>query len=334
MDASDQALLSKFRGAVLGSAVADALAFPYQHYSRGFLRSIAHPLAMEMADHHAGFHPRGQWSDETQCLLATIRAIAEDGAVHAASIASRLVSLRHDQLLVEPEPSLGRALDILASGDVSVSDAGLEPGHAEAAPAARAIAIGLWQHERPEELARDTDTSTRITHRDPRSLATAAAIAAGIAVNVSADELMLGEFLDAVAGAAGRHDPLLAEAVLDFPRVLSLSEDRALRHFDSLSPDDRYPPSPDGMGTYCIPVLLAALYYFLKAPYRYEVVVERCLRVGGRIDTLAFLAGSLSGALGGESAIPGHLVTGLFHAEEISVLADDLFARAAARNGP
>ena len=331
MDPLDRSRLSRFRGAVLGAAVADALAFPYQHYSRTFLRSLAHSLVERMADHHAVFHPRGQWSDDTQSLLAAARAVSEDGAVHAAGISARIVALRRDQLLIEPEPSLVRALDLIAEGHLAPEEAGLGPGHAEASAAPRAVAIGLWDHDRLESLPDDVDACTRITHRDPRALAVASAVASGIAVAVATEELMLGEFLDRVAAAAGRHDPVIAEALLDFPRVLSLSEDRALRHFESVSPDDRYPASPDGVGAYCVPVLLSAIYYFLKAPYRYEKVVDRCLRVGGRIDTPAFLAAALSGALVGEEGLPAHLVEGLFHAGEILAAADDLFGRAAAR---
>ena len=331
MDPLDLNRLSRFRGAVLGAAVADALAFPYQHYSRTFLRSLAHSIAERMADHHTVFHPRGQWSDDTQSLLATARALSEDGAVNAAGICARLVALRRDQLLIEPEPSLVRALDLIADGHLGLEEAGLGPGHAEAVAAPRAVVIGLWDHDRLDALPADVDACTRITHRDPRALAVASAVAAGIAVTVATEELMLGEFLDRVAAAAGRHDPVIAEAVLDFPRILSLSEDRALRHFEAISPDDRYPASADGIGAYCVPVLFSAIYYFLKAPYRYEKVVERCLRVGGRIDTPAFLAAAWSGALVGEEELPAHLVEGLFHSAEIIAAADDLFARTAAR---
>ena len=331
MDPLDQDRLSRFRGAVLGAALADALAFPYQHYSRTFLRSLAHSLVERMADHHKVFHPRGQWTDDTQSLLAAARAISDDGAVNAAGISARLVALRRDQLLIEPEPSLVRALDLIADGHLAPEEAGLGPGHAEAVPAPRAVAVGLWDHDRPDAIPEDVDACTRITHRDPRALAAASAVAAGIAVTVATEELMLGEFLDRVAAAAGRHDPVIAEAMLDFPRVLSLSEDRALRHFEAISPDDRYPASADGIGAYCVPVLLSAIYYFLKSPYRYEKVVERCLRVGGRIDTPAFLAAALSGSLVGEEGLPAHLVEGVFHSAEIISAADDLFARAAAR---
>jgi ADP-ribosylglycohydrolase len=327
MPSTELNLRSRFRGAVLGAAVADALAFPYQHYSRAFLRSLAQPLTADFAGHASLFYPRGQYTDETQSLLAAIHSIVESGGVSPEALAGRLITLWRDQLLIDPEPTTTRALEALAKGRADLAEAGLEPGSAEAHPAARAVAIGLWDHADPERLCADAAASTRLTHRDPRCAASAAAVAAAVACNIESDEILLGRFLDRTAGAAARFDAALAEAILDFPRVLSLSEDRALRRFESLRPDDHHPPSAEGLGSYCLPVTLAALYYFLKSPYGYEGAVERCLRAGGDMGTAAFLAGAMSGALLGEAGIPERLAADLFNAREIGAAAAEIAAR-------
>jgi ADP-ribosylglycohydrolase len=326
MPSTELKLRSRFRGAVLGAAAADALAFPYQHYSRGFLRSLVLPLTQDFADPVNSFHPRGQYTDETQSLLAAIRSIADSGEVSPEAMAGRLITLWRDQLLVDPEPTTLRALEALARGK-AILEAGLEPGLAEAHPAARAVAIGLWHGANLDRLCAGVEASTRLTHRDPRSAACAAAIAAAVAANVETEEIILGCFLDRTAAAAARFHVGLGEAILDFPRVLSLSEDRALRHFEALEPDDRYPPSAHGLGTYCLPVTLAALYYFLRSPHEYEGAVEGCLRTGGDMGTAAFLAGAVSGALLGEESIPPQLLSGLANASEIRAAADELAAR-------
>jgi ADP-ribosylglycohydrolase len=320
-------LRSRFRGTVLGAAVADALAFPYQHYSRRFLRSLVEPLTQEFAEHASSFHPRGQYTDETQTLLATIHSVVELGAVNAEAMAGWLITLWRDQLLVDPEPTTTRALELLAKGKVAAGQAGLEPGVAEAHPAARAVAVALWDFADFERLCTDVEISTRLTHRDPRCAASSAAVAAAVASNIESEEIILGQFLDRTAAAAGRFDAVLGEAILDFPRVLSLSEDRALRHFESLCPDDRYPPSTDGIGSYCVPVTLTALYYFLKSPYLYEGAVEGCLRIGGSIGTAAFLAGAMSGSLLGEDEIPKRLLSTLFNAGEIGAAAVEIASK-------
>ena len=327
MPSTEQNLRSRFRGTVLGAAVADALAFPYQHDSRRFLRSLVQPLTEEFAEHASSFHPRGQYTDETQTLIATIHSIVELGGVSAEAMAGWLITLWRDQLLVDPEPTTMRALELLAKGKAAAGEAGLEPGIAEAHPTARAVAVALWDHADFEMLCVDAEISTRLTHRDPRCIASCAAVAAAVASNIESEEIILGRFLDQAATAAGKFDAEMGEAILDFPRVLSLSEDRALRHFESLCPDDRYPSSPDGIGSYCLPVTMTALYYFLKSPKEYAGAVEGCLRVGGNMGTAAFLAGALSGSLLGESGVPEHLVSTLFNAGEIGGAAVEIASR-------
>jgi ADP-ribosylglycohydrolase len=326
MENHDLNLLSRFRGAILGGAVADALALPYQHYSRAFLRSLATPIAGQFGTHHSGFYPLGQYTDETQTMLCVLASILEAGEVSEEAMASRLASLGRDQLLVEPESSIAEALNRLQEGSSGWQKAGLEPGRAEAAPAARVLPVALWDHEDFDVLCKDAEACARITHKDPRSIASALAVAGAIASNVQTEELVLGNFLDRVSDAAGRFDSALKEAVLDFPRVLSLSEQRALRHFESLSPDDRYPATDEGLSGYSIPTVSVALYYFLKSPYSYEKTVESCLRLGGQIDTPAFLAGAISGALLGENGIPAKLTEELLNAGDIALRADQLYS--------
>jgi ADP-ribosylglycohydrolase len=324
METNESTLLARFRGTILGSAAADALAFPYQHYSRAFLRSLAVPLTQEYAVHHSGFYPRGQYTCETQQMLAVLESIVETGGVSGEAMASHLIPLWRDNVLVERDRSISLAMERLLTGGLDWERSGLEPGHAEADPVSRVPAVALWDHQDMDAMYEHVAVSTRITHRDPRVLACAAATAAAIASNAQTEELILGAFLDRVSGAASRYDPVVAEACLDFPRILSLSEYRALRHFESICPDDRYAATEDGLDEYCIPVILTALYYFLRSPYRYEKVIDSCLRVGGRITTSAFLAGAICGALVGETGIPQHLSEGILNVSELATAANDL----------
>ncbi|MBI4601546.1 MAG: ADP-ribosylglycohydrolase family protein [Planctomycetes bacterium] len=323
MEGPENVTLQRFRGAVLGAAVADALALPYEHYSRAFLRSVALPLVHEIRPRAGGLHPRGQYSSETQEMLAVLDSILETGDVAGEAMASHLVPLWRDSTIVDGDPTSARAMERLARGLATWEDSGLE-GHAEAAPLGRVLAIGLWHHDSAGELCEAAACAVRITHRDPRVAAAAAAAAQAIAFNVRTEELVLGEFLDRVAEAARRHDGLLGEAILDFPRTLSVSEARALRHFESIAPDDRYPAGDEGLSEHCIPAVLTALYYFLKHPYAYEQAVEGCLRCGGRLDTPAFLAGAFCGALVGESGVPARLAEEVLGAPDIAARADAL----------
>jgi ADP-ribosylglycohydrolase len=317
-------LSSRFRGAVLGAAIGDALAFPYQHHSRRFLRSLASSLTEEYTSHHSRFHPRGQHGYPTQILLATTEAIVAERTPNPEVVVDRLIPLWRENLLVEREESTTEAMTPVVRGLVDWRDGALGIGRAEAAPLVRVVPVALWDHKDVESLAANAGALTRITHSDLRVAACGAAAAAAIGGNLLVDELKLGEFLDRVAAAASRFEPAIAEALLDFPRILSQSEYRATRLLAALCPDSRYPASEDGLTEYCVPVLFTAIYQFLRSPYAYERVVESCVRLGGRTDVAAFLAGSMCGALVGLEDLPERLVGTLAHAERIHATTTDL----------
>ena len=74
------------------------------------------------------------------------------------------------------------------------------------------------------------------------------------------------------------------------------------------------------------PTVLASLYAFLKSPGDYVATVDCALRVGGDVDTVAAIAGAISGAHNGVGAIPGTLVRGVKDSAEILDLGARLFA--------
>jgi ADP-ribosylglycohydrolase len=324
--ASPRRLRSRFRGALLGGAVGDALAFPYQHYSRAFMRSLPRPLTREFATHHSGFFPAGQTSDDTQMMTAVVEAIIDETDITADAVVGRLLPLWRENLLVERDESSAEAMRRIVDGSAHWTESGLGPGRAEMAPLSRVVGLALWRHHDLDRLAEDVEAVTRITHTDPRVVACAAAAAAAIATNVESSQLVLGPFLDNVSRAAARFDAGLGEALLDLPRVLCMTEHRALRHVEAIRPDESYPPDDEGLGLYCVPALWTALYYTLKSPYRWERGVESCLVAGGHIDTPALLAGAMIGALVGEHGVPKALADALLDATQIRDTADRLLA--------
>ena len=323
-EATEKDQASRFRGAVLGAAIGDALAFPYQHYSRSFLRSISSPLTAEFVDPPSSFHPRGQYGPATQLMLATLASVNEAGDVSGESMANHMLPLWRDNLFVRSEESTAEAMGRLAKGQAEWHESGHESGRAEAAPLARAVVIGLWDHGEMDRIPQDVETVVRVTHRDPRALACGAMVAAAVASNVQSSQLHLGEFLDRVAAAASSFDTALHDAILDLPRILSQTEARALRYLESFCSDSRYPHTEDGLGEYCIPTAMTAIYYFLRAPYQFEKALDSCLRLGGHIDSVTFLAGALSGALVGDAGLPQSLIEGLLNSREITAAAEQL----------
>jgi poly(ADP-ribose) glycohydrolase ARH3 len=74
-----------------------------------------------------------------------------------------------------------------------------------------------------------------------------------------------------------------------------------------------------------------ALYCFLRHPHSYAEVIHQAVFIGGDTDTIASMAGALSGALLGRQAIPEHWLLAVrderYSTAVIADLADRLFTR-------
>lgn len=307
-------LRSRFRGAILGLAMGDALGFPYRGRSRPFVSavpSVRNLAAGGFARHESGHFPAGQYSDDTQTALAVVASIAEAGQVDGQIVAEHLIPLWRDHQVIDRTAASTEAMEKLLKGKADFESCGHLAGRVEADALPRAVPVGLFGHDRPESLPELVAPVISITHRDPLVAAAAAALAAAVAGLVVSTEIILGRLLDQMSQAAGRFHGDTAERILDFPRILSLTEYRALEQFDLAA----FKSGRDPMATYNagIPdhglfVFLAAVYYFLRSPYDFEKTLAASLRAGGEVSTLCALTGSLSGAFLGEEALPMDLV--------------------------
>lgn len=315
----------RFRATILGAAVADALSFPYRDYSRRFLQSLARSVTEEYERDTSGFFPAGQISADTQSLVAVMRSVLEAGEVRRSTVAEYLIPLWRDFQIVRPSESCSEAVRLLVKGIAEPEASGLEEGRAESGALSRAIAIGLWNVGRPRDVPADIDAAIRVTHHDPRVLGAAAGVAAWIASELGAEELILGSLLDDVHGAvACFHDPL-AEAILDVPRIISQTDRRAWSLIEKVCVDERYPPRDDGIGEYVVPTFLMAVYYSLKCPGQFEEAISRCVRMGGRSSTLSTVTGAIVAGQSGLEDLPEQLISRLVDRTEIVEVANEYY---------
>ncbi len=316
-------LKPRFRGTLLGGAVADALGFPFEGSSRSFMRALGNDVAERFEKHRSGYFPAGQYSDDTQLAIATMEAILESGGVDGQTVANHYVPLWRENRVIGRGDSTTEAIMKLISGKATWENSGVPRGRAGNSAASRAPVVGLWDYDQPERLLEDVATVSRITHRDERALAGAAAVAAAVAYNVTHRELILGEFLDATAKAAAHFHADFGRWLRDFPRYLSMSEDAALDLFASLGLEQNAARGVrDGVSSFVVPTVLVALYFFLRSPTDYLRTVRNCLLVGGDVDTVSAVAGSISGAYNSVEVIPKSLLGSILNRETMLQLAD------------
>lgn len=318
-------LRTRFHGTLLGGAIGDALGFPFEGSSRPFMMALGSDVMDSFEKHRSGYFPAGQFSDDTQMTLATIESILECRSVDGANLARHFVPLWRENTIIGRDETSSAAIHRLIDGVATWQASGEEVGVDSNAAATRAAPLGLWNYDRPDQLLEDVETASRITHQDPQATAAAAAVAAAVAYNVTHREVILGEFLDSVCEATAHFDEELARHIADLPRSLAMREAETLEQLSRAGAEHEPRGPQEGVPPLAMPTVLVALFYFLRSPNDYSRTVRNALFSGGDVDTVASIAGALSGALLGAEALPKHLVDCVLHHDQIISLGDRFY---------
>ena len=289
-DTKAEILQSRFAGCLLGLAVGDALGLVAENLSRRAIRKRFGQL-----DRYGLFPGRAYVSDDAEQALALAASLAERGRFDAPDFARRL---RRWFWTLPPFIGLAtvRACFKLSLGFNPARSGVNSAGNGSAM---RVPPLGLFFCHRPEELAGAAEESTRVTHTHPRAVAGTVVIA--VAVAELAGE-QLGDFdaedlLGRLAETARRYDTPMAEAVARVASLLAADPDEALEAL--------------GTSGYVLHTVPTALYCFLRSPGSFRDTVSLAASAGGDTDTIAAIAGALSGAFNGSEGIPQDWLTGL-----------------------
>lgn len=288
---------SRSAGCIFGLAVGDALGFPTEFLSLGEIRAQYGPEGV--ADFETvGNLPPGCYSDDTQMTLAVARGLvaARDELGDAERVIESIcrefvVWIETEALAVPRAPgnTCLRGCRELKRG-VSWRDSGVILSKGCGA-AMRSAPIGLVYHDRPALLREVGYGASICTH------AHLAGIASGIAT----------AYLTALA----LHDDLgnPVARLLDFVGDLSEEFNAKVRQVDAalaLDPDDAF--AMLGGGWVGDEAVAGALYCVLRSPADYRQTVLTGANTQGDSDSIACIAGAISGALNGLPAIPAHWV--------------------------
>ncbi|NOK19055.1 ADP-ribosylglycohydrolase family protein [Corallococcus carmarthensis] len=313
----------RFHAAFLGLAIGDALGFPLRGIPPASLARLP-GLAEDFAPRPRGKFAKGQFSDDTQLLLAAAESVIREGKVDGRSAALHLAWLWQEGIILQPPRSLSEALQRLVGGTPWMS-AGAPLGTKCPSVLSRALVVGLFESGQRARLPHDAGVLTVITHKDPVCAAAAAAFAQAVALGMEQEALTPAAFCEALALSAAVHDKNLAEEIRHLPRLLTWDTQRALNQLRKVG----VPPSElkgvDGLPCHVVPVLLTSLYATLKVPHDFREAVVLTLRCGGEADVAAALTGALLGAHLGTRAIPARLRKQVLYAENLLDTADRLF---------
>ncbi|MBU4193536.1 MAG: ADP-ribosylglycohydrolase family protein [Actinobacteria bacterium] len=289
---AEKLLMDRFKGALIGCAVGDALGAPVEGLP-------PEEIALEygrVTTYSDGRFGAGRVTSNTQMAVALAQSILEMGRgdrEHVGRVFGRWIKASDDG--IKEARGVGRAC-ATASRRLSEGTSPDESGvpSAGCGAATRAAPVGLRYYHEPDSLRRTASEQARLTHTDPAAAAGAVAVALAVSLGVR-DEGAVDRtsFVEEIAGFVRNINPVLSG------KIACLSD------FLGASPEDGF--DFFGNGGHVMEAVPGALFAFIRSPYDFEESVVIAASAGGDSSSLGAIAGAVSGAFNGLDAIPGRL---------------------------
>ena len=294
-------------GSLLGQALGDALGFVVEaeppDVARDYVDTWLRGGRAGERSHPA--FPFGQYSDDTQLARELLRSFADTGSWDPADYAVRLGELFREERDVGAGPGTRSAAHRLLAG-VPWQDCGTPPPYAGNGSAMRAGPLGILIAD-PSAMCQAAREQSRITHLDSRCAAGSIAIARAVAL-ASTQPIEAAPVLGDIAHCVGPQAPAMAQAIVDLTRWITLDPVHAAEEVHRSRLDLPHREQWQGISSFVVPSVVWSLYAFLRSPDDYWETVCTAIGVGGDTDTLAAMAGAISGARLGPGALPHRLL--------------------------
>jgi ADP-ribosylglycohydrolase len=307
----------RFKGVLFGQAVGDALGLGTEFMSRAQVRD-KYPDGLSayeqiIRDAHRKRWKRGDWTDDTEQMTLIVDSLLEKKEVDVCDIARRFAHwegqgglgigdtvyavLHHPHFHADPHCA---AKEIWES---------TKRWQAANGAVMRTAALGLWEGHNESKVAANAENVCKITHYDPRCVASC------VAVCVAIRRLVHGESdIESIIA----HVRELATA--QDPRVEPFFELAESENIEALNLEDE-----DSMG-YTLKTLSAGI-WALRFATSFEAGITAVIHQGGDADTNASVAGALLGARFGYQAIPRPWIEGLTWRKFMNRIADELYVQ-------
>lgn len=274
---------------MLGQAVGDALGAPFEtmpasaiYYDFGSARKILSAPPVE----------RLEYTDDTQMMIGVAETLLEQRRIEPEALMKAFV--KNFDPARAYGPGTHQVINMAAAGgDWLALSATIFPGGSYGNGAAMRVApIGLLFHNDLDRVEREAELSALLTHSHPVGIDGARLLAIAVAIVICEPEFDPAGFYRELRRRAQTDEFL---AALDTAAGLSANDYIGL------------------LGTSIeahrsVPTALAC---FAGDSDSFSDVVGRAIGLGGDVDTLAAMAGALSGARLGIDAIPLHLLNKL-----------------------
>jgi ADP-ribosylglycohydrolase len=321
---------SRYEGCLVGGAIGDALGAPLEFLTSEQIKENYGKVTdyVKALPKHPfyNFNP-GQYTDDTQMTLIMAKSIIDKNGFDREDFASKLGECYKKKEFRSLGSTCRKACRALSKGKSS-EESGIYNA-AGVGSAMRASPIGLFHNfldqSSNKSFIYNCEDSTRLTHNSYHAIAGTTAVALSILYLKQYKIAEMDKFLDSIEKFVGsielmkrRNDEKLIEDGLN-SKILALKQLIGMPYEKGIK--------KIGNSGYVLEAVPAAIYAFIKSPDDFEKTVINAVNSGGDADTIASIAGALSGAYNGIENIPKRFKENLENLEEIISLADKLFER-------
>ena len=296
----------KFLGSLVGAAIGDALGASWEgrriftEHEIESITNITHPL---------------RYTDDTHMTIGVAESLIECGGFDGADMAGRFI----DNYSKEPWRGYGpgppRVFSLIKSGVAwdKAAEHIYRGGSFGNGSAMRAAPIGLFFRNNPTKLKEAAYLSSRITHFHILGME-------GAFIQAMAVALATAENPDKPLDTQSFISKLLNYATQDIYLGKIAKFDTLLGRCD----DRQEVVNQLGHGIEAFNSVPTAVYAFLSHPHDFASTATYAISLGGDTDTIASMAGAISGAYLGIDAIPAEWQEKLENLDYIMNLADRL----------
>jgi poly(ADP-ribose) glycohydrolase ARH3 len=289
MKRDEPTLEDRFVGCLMGLAVGDALGAHFEGQSPDYL-ARRYGRSRDLIEHP----PPGElwYTDDTQMAIGVAETLIQCGCIEEHEICRRFAAN------YVPQRGYGRGARVVLEAMVQGDDhkflaANHFPGGSFGNGAAMRVApVGLMFRHDHNKIWEQARLSALPTHVHPLGIEGAQVLALAVGLASSIEEFVRDDFFAAVAQRCSS-----LEFSGPLRRAAQLSDIRDLGRF--------------GNGIEATASVVTAIASFGLAPNSYEETIGNLILLGGDTDTMAAMAGAVSGAYLGRRAIPGRFIENL-----------------------
>ncbi len=298
----------RFAGCLLGLAIGDALGARFEGQSPEQIAGRFRSAEALMAN-----PPTGElyYTDDTQMAIGVAETLVVCQGIDEAEICRRFLTN------YVPHRGYGRGarvvLDAMVEGKDhrSLAENHFPGGSFGNGAAMRVAPVGLMFRHDHDQLWHHARLSALPTHVHPLGIEGAQLLALAVALAASLETIDRETFFETLAGRCQSMEyagPLRRAARIDNRKDLALF----------------------GNGIEATASVVTAIASFALTPHSYEQTIGNVILLGGDTDTIAAMAGAISGAFLGREAIPLHLLSNLEDGHQgrryLEMLAEQLLA--------